>query len=79
MRTTAWETAPQTALGNCFREVGRGEVNKCDFGEGGVHVIKHLPLQKVFYWSRGADVTMKGFGTFLDMGRCKDWAYTISS
>ena len=26
MRAAAWETAPQRALGNCFKEVG-GEVN----------------------------------------------------
>ena len=49
MRTAAWETAPQIALRNCFREVGGGQGNKCDFGEGGLHAIKHLPLQKVFY------------------------------
>ena len=25
MRTTAWETAPQIALRNCFTEVGEGQ------------------------------------------------------
>ena len=39
MRTAAWETAPQIALRNCFREVGGGQGNKCDFGEGGLHAL----------------------------------------
>ena len=34
---------------------------------------------KDFCWSRGADVTMKGFSAFLDMKRYKDWDHEISS
>ena len=41
MRTAAWETAPQIALRNCSREEGECQY-RCDFGEGGVHAIKHI-------------------------------------
>ena len=41
MRTATWETVHQRALTNCSKEMG-WKVNICDFGEGGVHVIKHL-------------------------------------
>ena len=45
MRTTAWETAPQIALRNCSKEaIGKGQYIR-DFGEGGVHTIKHIILQ----------------------------------
>ena len=30
------------------------------------------------YW-RGADVTMKDFSPFLEMGRCNNWAHKIFS
>ena len=36
MKTAAWETEPQIALRNCFKEVGGGEGQCiCDFGKGG--------------------------------------------
>ena len=42
MRTIAWETASQIALRNSSKEVEGAKVSYiCDFGEGGVHVIKH--------------------------------------
>ena len=41
------EKAPQIGLRNCSEEVGRRELNMCDFGERGVHEIKHLPY-KIF-------------------------------
>ena len=42
MRTIAWETSFQIALRNCSKR-GRGEGQyTCDFGEGGVHAIKHI-------------------------------------
>ena len=48
MRPAAQETAPQIALRNHSKKAG-GRVNICDFGEGGVPVIKHLLiLQKAF-------------------------------
>ena len=37
-----------------------------------------LILQKVFCWSRGTNVTIKGVRAFLDMRRCKDWDHEIS-
>ena len=49
MRNAAREKAFQIALRNCSREVG-GKVSQyiCDFGEGGMHAIKHIFfLQKV--------------------------------
>ena len=45
MKTLAQETAFQIALRNCSKEVGAGwGVLQCicDFGEGGVHAIKHI-------------------------------------
>ena len=44
MRTAAQEKTPQIAQ-KCPKEVG-GKVNICDFGEGGVHVIKHLSYER---------------------------------
>ena len=46
IRTVVWETAPQLALRNCSREV-EGKVNIYDFGEGGVHAVKHLPYKRL--------------------------------
>ena len=46
MRTIAQEAAFQIALRNCSEERGKGQ-SICDFGEGGVHAIKHTFLQKV--------------------------------
>ena len=37
-----------------------------------------LILQKIFCWSRGTDVTIKGFRAFLDIRRCKDLDHEIS-
>ena len=48
MRTAAQETASQTALRNCSKEVVGGKVSiYVIFGEGGIHAIKHIFLQKV--------------------------------
>ena len=41
MRTIGWETASQLALRNCSQKV-----NICDFGEGGVHAIKHVSYKR---------------------------------
>ena len=68
MRTAGLETAPPRAVRNCSKEAEGGESQYiCDFGEGGVHVIKHLSLQKVFCESQGADVTTKGCSALLVM------------
>ena len=32
-----------------------------------------------FCWTQGTDVTMKDFGTFLALRRCKNWAQKIFS
>ena len=42
MRTAAWETALQMALRNSSKKGwGGGSQYTCDFGEDGVHAIKH--------------------------------------
>ena len=47
MKTAAWETAPQLALRNFFKEAGRKVQHVCDFCEGGICAIKHIFFQKV--------------------------------
>ena len=48
MSAAAWETAPQRALGNCFKEVGGRSQYLCDSGgEHGVHATKQLSLQRL--------------------------------
>ena len=42
MRTIAWETAFLIALKNCSKDVERKGIKIYDFGEGGVHAIKHF-------------------------------------
>ena len=44
MRTIAWEIAFQIAPRIYSQEVER-KVSTCDFGEAGVHAIKHMFLQ----------------------------------
>ena len=63
MRTIAWETAFQIALRNCSKEVGGRSVY-------------------MWFWERGSTcnqahifAAMKECGAFLDMKRCKNWAY----
>ena len=46
MRTIAWEIAFQIAPRIYSQEVER-KVSTCDFGEVGVHAIKHMFLQTV--------------------------------
>ena len=62
-RTAGGETVPRIALRDCSKEAG-GKVNIYNLGEGGVQYSQALTLQKVFCWSRGADVTMKEFNWF---------------
>ena len=40
MRTAAWEMAPRITLRDCSTEAV-GKFSTDDFGEGGVHTIKH--------------------------------------
>ena len=47
MKTAAWETAPQIALRNFFKEAGKKVQHICDVGEGGICAIKHIFFQKV--------------------------------
>ena len=57
MRTMAWETVPQIALGDCSKEaVGEGQSLGDlryfgDLGEGEGQCNHMLLLQKVFCWS----------------------------
>ena len=66
MRTTACETAPQITLRNCSKEMGEGQYIH-DFGEGGVHAIKHIFFCRSFLLVTGLVVAMKDFSAFLDM------------
>ena len=44
--TAAWEKVSQIALRNCSKEAGEGDGQyTCDFGEGRIHVIKHIFFQ----------------------------------
>ena len=72
MKTAAWKAACQIGLRDCSKEALRGEsiIYKI-LVKGEFNAIMHLTLQKVFRWSGGAYVTMKG--AFLDMKRWKDW------
>ena len=84
MSTAARETAPQRALGKCFKEEGRKGGIYVIFGEGEIHAMKHFfqkasaSLVKSSLVTRNS-VTMKDFSGFLDMRRCKNWAHKISS
>ena len=42
---------------------GKGQ-HICGFGEGGVHVIKHMFFAEGFCKSHGAVITMKDLGAF---------------
>ena len=42
MRTAAQESAPQIALRNCSEEAGGNSQYICDFGDGGMHAVKHV-------------------------------------
>ena len=80
----AQKTAPQTALRSCSKEAGEHQ-HVCDFGEEGIHAIKHIFFQRVstsltkLCYSWGTVIIMKDFSAFLDMGRNKSWAHKISS
>ena len=48
MNTIAQKIAPQIPLRNCFKELGGRSFYICDFGEGGVHTIKHIYFAEGF-------------------------------
>jgi len=77
VRTIDQETAFQITLRNCSKEDG-GErsVLYIILVKWGTCSQAHV-LAEACSYSRGADVTMKDFSTFIDMGRCKDWAHKI--
>ena len=75
MTTVAQETAPQTALKNCSKEVG-GRSTYTILVKGEFSAIKPL-LYKRF--SASHKELIKGYSNFLDMRRCKDWDHEISS
>ena len=47
MRPAAWETAAQTALRDCWERQWGRSVYICAFGEGGIHAVKRIFVQKV--------------------------------
>ena len=78
MRTAAWETAPQIGLRDCSKEA-MGQDQYIIFWWKGSSVQSSTHSQKVFCYSWGADITIKGFCAFLDMKRCEVWGHEISS
>ena len=60
MKTLAQETAFQIAL----RNYSKDDQYICDFGEAGVHAIKHIFFAEGFYSSQGTVITMKDFNAF---------------
>ena len=59
MRTATWEITPLIALRNCSTEAGGGQY-RCDFGKGGVRVIKRTFFLRKFFlvsWRSAASVT----------------------
>ena len=60
MRTVVQETAFQIAL----RNYSKDDQYICDFGEAGVHAIKHIFFAEGFYSSQGTVITMKDFNAF---------------
>ena len=60
MRTVVQETAFQIALRNYSKD---GQYI-CDFGEAGVHAIKHIFFAEGFYYSQATVITMKDFNAF---------------
>ena len=47
MKTVSWETAFQNSSENLLQGGSWGRLIISDFGEGGIHAIKHIFLQKV--------------------------------
>ena len=78
MRTIAREIVSHIGLRNCSKDGGRetgGEGRNqyiCDFGEGGVHAIKHIFFCKRSLLSLGAIITLKEFSALLDMRKYKN-------
>ena len=78
MRTIAREIVSHIGLRNCSKYGGRetgGEGRNqyiCDFGEGGVHAIKHIFFCKRSLLSLGAITTLKEFSALLDMRKYKN-------
>ena len=57
MRTAAQETASQIALKLLQCSWGDGQYT-CDFGEGGVHAIKHMFLRSISLAASGGSCSM---------------------
>ena len=78
MRTIAREIVSHIGLRNCSKYGGRetgGEGRNqyiCDFGEGGVHAIKHIFFCKRSLLSLGAIITLKEFSALLDRRKYKN-------
>ena len=79
MRTIAQETVPQDSSEKLLQRDTREGQYLCDLGEGRILAVKPIFFAEGFCQSRGAVITMKNFGTFLDMRRYKNWAHKISS
>lgn len=56
---------------------GSGEVSMCDLGEGGMHAVTYIFLQKVSASHVGAFITVKEFSASLGMRKCMNWFHNI--
>ena len=81
MRTMSWETAFQIALRNCPKEIGERSIYTHMILVKGKYIESSTYFFRRFLLVTGADVTMKEFSDFLGINvrRCKNWAYKISS
>ena len=77
MKTAAQETAPLSS--QRLLQSSSGGRSACKILVKGSSVQSSACFTKGFRKSQGADVTVKGFSSFLDMRRCKDWDHEISS
>ena len=85
MRTRAWETAPQKALRNCFKEGGKDSIYVILVKGEYIQSSTFIFLEN-FCWSYEASAshekqlsTMKDLSAFLEMRRYKNWAHKIIS
>ena len=77
MKTAAQETALLSS--ERLLQSSSGGRSACKILVKGSSVQSSACFTKGFRKSQGADVTVKGFSSFLDMRRCKDWDHEISS
>ena len=80
MRTVTQETAPQTVLRNCSKEVvGEDQCICLILVKGVFHASQHFTYKRCSASYEELISPMRRFSACLDMRRCKDWDHEISS